>query len=204
MRAFRIARAEHAAPEEDAPVRESLGPLGVKGQFTLLRHSLSAQALPAVQVIAQAFLGKRLAALGEDRLALQRPGAVRHPARFDDAVPGEIVHLRGRELDAGGLHLGLAVQRHLLLPNVEKDTVRRRIHDRLLRARSQGIRRRLPWHNRQRLCSGCCAALGGIGADAKDKARQVSRIERAVQGVIVQGGEVGEPSGWGREQGNGL
>ena len=204
MRALRIAGAEHAAPQEDAPVREPLGPLGVKGQFPLLRHSLSAQSLPAVQVVAQAFLRERLAALGKHRFALQRPGAVRHPGRLDDAVAGEVVHLRGRKLDAGGLHLGLAVQGHLLLPDVKEDAVRRRIDDGILSTRSQGVRRRQPLCNGQWLRSGRRTALRGVGAAAEDEPWQVSRIGCAIQGVVAEGGEIGEPTGWGREQGNGL
>ena len=137
MRSLRIAGAEHPAPQKDAPVREPFGPLGVKGQFALFRHSLSAQALPAVQVVAQAFLGERLAPLGEDRLALKRPRAVGNTGRLDDAVPGEIVHLGRSKLDAIGLHLGLPVQGHLLFPDMEQDAVRGGIHNRLLPVRSQ-------------------------------------------------------------------
>ena len=203
MRTLGIAGAEHAAPQEDPPVRKPFGPLRMEGQFALLGHGLAAESLAAVEVIAQAFLGEGLAPLREHRLAHQDAHAIGHPARLDDAVAREIVHLRRRELDARGLHLGVAMQGHLFIPDVKQDAVRRGVDDGILGVRPQGIRRRSPRREGQGLCA---RVPGPDNAEESGRLRRESRqmrgIRRSIEGMVLQRSEVREPASRGGEQGN--
>ena len=204
MGTFRIAGGELATAQEDPAIGKTLRPIRMESQLPLLRDSVAAQSLAAVQVVAQDILGEGLPILREDRAAHGGTGAVRNALRLDLAFRGEVIDPRRLEHDARRLDLGLAAQGHPLLPDLEHDAVHRLVGDGVRYVRHERIGRRGPGHHRK--CGGRVPRRAfrtdGIRTAAQRETGQGSSAFNTIRRQPPQGGQVGKVTRWRLKKGN--